>query len=176
MRVDEIISLFKLCSVSFTDFLSSSLTLSPAVKATSDILIQKRYMFYLPMKTMGRKRQPLTHGGLAPRVLLQLVLLYAVVGPLREGGNAGHRVRMCVRVRGRGVEMKIERAQQGGGRLAAGGGGAAVGDGGVGSLERSGVFKGRHRDGCSGPRLCCQGRQTNTSLTFLRLLLMTIRA
>lgn len=50
--------------------------------------------------------------------------------------------------------MEIERAQQGGGRLAAGGGGAAVGDGGVRSLEGSGVFKRRHGNGCPGPRLC----------------------
>lgn len=55
--------------------------------------------------------------------------------------------------------MEVEGAQQGGGRLAAGGGGAAVGDGGVGSLERSGVFERRHRDGCPGPRLC-RWRQT----------------
>lgn len=50
--------------------------------------------------------------------------------------------------------MEVERAQQGGGGLAAGGGGAAVGDGGVWPLERSGVFKGGHRDGCPGPGLC----------------------
>jgi len=50
--------------------------------------------------------------------------------------------------------MEVERAQQGGGRLAAGGGGAAVGDGGVRSLEGSGVFKRRHRDGGPGPGLC----------------------
>ena len=60
--------------------------------------------------------------------------------------------------------MKIERAQQGGGRLAAGGRGAAVGDGGVRSLERSGVFKGRHGDGRPGPRLCRQ-RQTTSCET-----------
>lgn len=59
--------------------------------------------------------------------------------------------------------MKIERAQQGGGRLAAGGRGAAVGDGGVRSLERSGVFKRRHGDGRSGPRLCRQ-RQTQRAV------------
>lgn len=51
--------------------------------------------------------------------------------------------------------MEVERAQQRGGGLAAGGGGAAVGDGGVGSLEGSGVFKGRHRNGRPGPGFCC---------------------
>lgn len=55
--------------------------------------------------------------------------------------------------------MKIERAQKGGGGLAAGGGGAAVGDCGVRSLERSGVIKRRHRNGCPGAGLCRQ-RQT----------------
>lgn len=54
--------------------------------------------------------------------------------------------------------MKIERAQQGGGGLAAGGGGAAVGDGGVGPLEGSGVLKGGHCDGGPGPRLCREKR------------------
>lgn len=51
--------------------------------------------------------------------------------------------------------MEVERAQQRGGGLAAGGGGAAVGDGGVGSLEGSGVFKGRHSNGRPGPGFCC---------------------
>lgn len=83
----------------------------------------------------------LTHGGLAHGVLLQLIFLYAVIGPLGKGGNAACWVRKCVRVRGRGVQVEIEGAQQGGGRLAAGGGGAAVGDGGVRPLERGHVFK-----------------------------------
>lgn len=99
-------------------------------------------------------KYPLTHGGLTPTVLLQLIFLYAVIGPLAKGGNTGHWVWMCVRVRGWGVEVEIKRSQQGGGWLAAGGGRAAVGDGGVRSLERSGVFKWRHRDGSSRPRLC----------------------
>lgn len=101
-----------------------------------------------------KKKKPLTHGRLAPAVVLQLILLYAVVGPLGKGGNACRRVWMRVRVRGRRVQVEIERAQQGGGGLAAGGGGAAVGDCGVRSLERSGVIERRHGDGRPGPRLC----------------------
>lgn len=93
------------------------------------------------MLSNWKKNKTLTHGGLAPGVLLQLVLLYAVIGPLGKGGNSGHWVRMWVRVRGRGAQVKIEGAQQGGGRLAAGGGGAAVGNGGVRSFKRSAVFK-----------------------------------
>lgn len=93
----------------------------------------------------------LTDGGLTAGVLLQLVLLDAVVGPLAEGGDAGDG---GVRVRGRGVEVQVERAQQGGGRLAAGRRGAAVGDGGVRPLEGGCVLVGGHGDGSPGPRLC----------------------
>lgn len=93
----------------------------------------------------------LTDGGLTAGVLLQLVLLDAVVGPLAEGGDAGDG---GVRVRGRGVQVQVERAQQGGGRLAAGRRGAAVGDGGVRPLEGGCVLVGGHGDGSSGPRLC----------------------
>ena len=81
------------------------------------------------LKEKNKEKEPLTHRGLAPGVLLQLVFLNAVVGPLGKGWNTGHWVRMRVQLRGRCVEVKIERAQQGGGRLAVGGGGAAVGDG-----------------------------------------------
>lgn len=100
------------------------------------------------------EKEPLTHRRLAPTVLLQLILLYAVVRPLGEGGDVGQRVRMSVWERGGGVKMEVERAQQGGGGLAAGGGGAAVGNGGMGSLEGSGVFKGGHRNGRPAPGLC----------------------
>lgn len=85
---------------------------------------------------------------MTPGVLLQLVLLDAVVGPLAEGGDAGDG---GVGVRGRRVEVEVERTQQGRGRLAAGRRGAAVGDGGVRPLEGSGVLVGGHSDGGPGP-------------------------
>lgn len=107
----------------------------------------------------ARKLKTLTDGGLTPGVLLQLILLDAVIGPLAEGGDAGNGGE---RVRGRGVEVQVERAQQGGGRLAAGGRGAAVGDGGVRPLEGGGVLVRGHGDGGPGPRLC-RGRQAVSS-------------
>lgn len=71
--------------------------------------------------------------------------------------------------------MEIEWAQQGGGRLAAGGGGAAVGDGGVGSLDWSGMFKRRNGDGRPGPRLCLGVESWGVDMKvckFLQLLLV----
>ncbi|KAF3839835.1 hypothetical protein F7725_018552 [Dissostichus mawsoni] len=62
--------------------------------------------------------EPLTHGGLAPV-------------------SCSARLPLCSR---RATGQRRERWSPGGGRLAAGGGGAAVGDGGVRSLEGSGVF------------------------------------
>lgn len=95
---------------------------------------------YVAIKLLAvQQTHQLTHGRLTTAVLLQLVFLYAVVGPLAKGGNTGHWVRMRVWVGRGGIDVEVERSQQGGGRLAAGGGRAAVGDGGVRPLE--GVFK-----------------------------------
>lgn len=72
----------------------------------------------------GRLRALCDHGRLAPRILLQLVLLDAVVGPVAERGDVPQRV--GVWMGRRGEQVQVEGAQQGGGGLAAGGGGAAV--------------------------------------------------
>lgn len=106
-------------------------------------------------------KAPPTHGGLtADGVLLQLVLLDAVVGPLGEGGDAAH----WVGVGGRGVQVEVEGAQQGGGRLAARRGGAAVGDGGVGPLEGGTVLERRHCNGRPHSRLCEREKQNHSNI------------
>ena len=109
----------------------------------------------------GSRTSSLTHRGLCACVLLLLILLDAVIRPLAKGGDAAQRVwigvwvLVSVRVGWRGVQVEVERAQQGGGGLAAGGGGAAVGDGGVGSLEGEGVIERWHRNGRSRSTFCC---------------------
>lgn len=56
--------------------------------------------------TSCQHRRTLTHGGLAASVLLQLILLYAVIRPLGEGGDAG--VWMSMWVGGRGAQVEVE--------------------------------------------------------------------